>query len=501
MAESTTTSNANDSIKITAKNMRKLLALISDKYAVKSTTLAGYGITDAATSEQGKKADTAIQTITVNGVVQTKTNGTVEISAVGGGDANVQSDWNETNETSDAYIQNKPTSMPASDVYDWAKLPTKPSYSKSDVGLGNVDNTADADKEVKYAETAGNAGTVNGKTVETNVPENAVFTDTVYTHPTSGVSAGTYKSVTVDDKGHVTGGTNPTTLAGYGITDAASKTHNHNDTYYTESEIDTKLNAKLDTSLKGVSNGLAELDSTGRVPSSQLPSYVDDVLEYDSISKFPVTGETGKIYLDDATNLTYRWSGSGYIEISPSLALGETSSTAYRGDRGKIAYDHSQTAHAPSDAEKNVQSDWSVTDTSSDAYIKNKPTTLSGYGITDAAAKSHTHDDRYYTESEIDTKLNAKMDSSDIVSASLSIPTSAWAADTTYSAYGYKATVANSSITSADTVSITLSVASLAIAEAAYLSAGGETYNGGLYLYAKSVPKAALSGSMVIIKG
>ena len=57
-------------------------------------------------------------------------------------------------------------------------------------------------------------------------------------------------------------------------------------------------------------------------------------------SSFPSTGETGKIYIDTSDNKTYRWSGSAYVEISASLTLGETSSTAYRGDRGKTAYDH-----------------------------------------------------------------------------------------------------------------------------------------------------------------
>lgn len=98
----------------------------------------------------------------------------------------------------------------------------------------------------------------------------------------------------------------------------------------------------IPTSQKGAASGVAELDSTGRVPSTQLPSYVDDVLEYASRSNFPQTGEDGKIYIAEDTNLQYRWSGSQYVEISPSIALGETSSTAYRGDRGKAAYDHSQ---------------------------------------------------------------------------------------------------------------------------------------------------------------
>lgn len=85
----------------------------------------------------------------------------------------------------------------------------------------------------------------------------------------------------------------------------------------------------------------------GKVPSSQLPAYVDDVETYTNLAAFPVTGESGKIYIAEDTNLTYRWSGSAYVEISASLALGETSSTAYRGDRGKTAYDHSQTTGNP----------------------------------------------------------------------------------------------------------------------------------------------------------
>ncbi len=108
--------------------------------------------------------------------------------------------------------------------------------------------------------------------------------------------------------------------------------------------------AYIKSSLKGANNGVAELGSDGKVPSSQLPSYVDDVLEYDSQSKFPTSGETGKIYIAKDTNLTYRWSGTTYVEISASLALGETESTAYRGDRGKTAYDHSQSTHARTDA-------------------------------------------------------------------------------------------------------------------------------------------------------
>lgn len=89
----------------------------------------------------------------------------------------------------------------------------------------------------------------------------------------------------------------------------------------------------------GAASGVATLDDNGKVPASQLPSYVDDVLEYADRSSFPQTGETGKIYVDKSTNITWRWGGSDYVEISPSLALGETSSTAYAGDKGKALAD------------------------------------------------------------------------------------------------------------------------------------------------------------------
>jgi hypothetical protein len=98
----------------------------------------------------------------------------------------------------------------------------------------------------------------------------------------------------------------------------------------------------IPTTAKGTANGIAELDENGKVPSAQLPSYVDDVIEKENKAAFPTTGESGKIYVALDDNKTYRWSGSAYVEISPSIALGETSATAYRGDRGKIAYDHSQ---------------------------------------------------------------------------------------------------------------------------------------------------------------
>lgn len=235
-------------------------------------------------------------------------------------------------------------------------VPTKVSQLTNDAGYKTTDNNTTYDLgasasatngNVKINMTGSNSTTDSvsvkgsGSVVVTSDADGIITvtgTDTKYSHPNSGVTAGTYKSVTVNQQGHVTAGTNPTTLAGYGITDAVK------------------------SSEKGTTNGIATLGSDGKVLSAQLPSYVDDVIEgYLNSGKFykepehttEITGEAGKIYVDLTSNKTYRWSGSAFVVISETIALGETSSTAYRGDRGKIAYDHSQSAHAPSNAEVN----------------------------------------------------------------------------------------------------------------------------------------------------
>lgn len=176
-------------------------------------------------------------------------------------------------------------------------------------------------------------------------------------------------------------------------------TKNVNDlTYYTTtSDMNNALDDKLDASLKGAANGLAELDSNGKVPSSQLPSYVDDVVEgYYYNGKFyeeaahttEITGETGKIYVDLPTNITYRWGGSAYAEISASLALGETSSTAYYGDKGKTAYDHATDANRLTTAKSSAFYKFATT---AEGHIKSvtavAKSDLTGLGVEDASNK------------------------------------------------------------------------------------------------------------------
>lgn len=119
----------------------------------------------------------------------------------------------------------------------------------------------------------------------------------------------------------------------------AASSHTHSAANVTSGTFDiARIPSIPDSKITGISASKI----TGTIPAGNLPSYVDDVLEYDSKSVFPEEGEAGKIYIDKATNKTYRWGGSSYAEISASLALGTTSSTAFRGDYGNVAYQHAQ---------------------------------------------------------------------------------------------------------------------------------------------------------------
>ena len=173
------------------------------------------------------------------------------------------------------------------------------------------------------------------------------------------------------------------------LNNKAASSHNHSAANITSGTLDlARIPSITDAKITSVSASKI----TGTIPQANLPSYVDDVLEYSSKSSFPKTGETGKIYVDTTTNLTYRWGGSSYVEISPSLALGETSSTAFRGDRGKIAYDHSQATGNPHNL------------------------TLSNLGISATAAELNFVDG---VTSNIQTQLNAKANTSALASYAL----------------------------------------------------------------------------------
>lgn len=205
---------------------------------------------------------------------------------------------------------------------------------------------------------------VDGHSIKSNVPANAVFTDTTYDFSTGDSngqikvtpSNGSAQNISVKGLGTAayknipSSGNASTAQVVMGNDTRLTDSRNAKDVSawakaatkptYTASEV-----GAIASSLKGAANGVAELDSNGLVLTSQLPSFVDDVLEYTNKASFPTPGIAGKIYVDLSTNLIYRWGGSEYTEISPSLALGETSSTAYRGDHGKTAYTHATDAN------------------------------------------------------------------------------------------------------------------------------------------------------------
>ena len=204
--------------------------------------------------------------------------------------------------------------------------------------------------------------------------------------------------------------------------------YHHNAKYYadlTREVIDDTITSEAYTwssdKISGIFDVKADLVD-GKIPAAQLPSYVDDVEEYASVSVFPVIGESGKLYVALDTNRTYRWSGSIYVEVSESLALGETSSTAYAGSKGKQNADNiTALQNSVSDIEDKIPS----TASSSNQFATNAdlPTALDELTddathrlVTDTektdwnskAAGNHNHDDRYYTETEVDTLLSGK---------------------------------------------------------------------------------------------
>ena len=217
-----------------------------------------------------------------------------------------------------ADITDFPTSMPASDVHPWAKEATKPSYTKAEVGLGNVDNTADADKTVKRATTAGTADTANSVTWEN-----------------------------VKDK--------PTTFP--------VETHNHDDRYYTEAEVNSKLNGKVDNTEAGA-NGL-----------------------FSKLSVWTATPTDDTYFMRQDTDGTNQF---GRVKFSTIWNYIKSKADGTYQPKGSYA------------ASSHTHDDRYYTEAEVDGKLSGKSNT------------GHTHDDRYYTESEIESKLSGKADTKHI---------------------------------------------------------------------------------------
>lgn len=374
-----------------------------------------------------------------------------------------------------ADITDFPTSMPASDVPAWAKAATKPSYSKAEVGLGNVDNTADSAKSVKYAASAGSAGsattaaTANALKITELTTQNLDDTKTVglyFAGSTNGVknkptgvdafglevkktaggylvqvltegntnamktwirqfnasawsawahyfdsnhiptwsqvsgkpsfatvaTSGSYNdlsnkptiptipgslknpnALTISLNGTSQGAYDGSAVKNINITassvGAAASSHTHTKAQITDfptsmpaSDVYSwaKQSSKPSYTISEVSGNLPASRISGVIDAAHLPSYVDDVIEgYLNGGKFYTTksssgaysgeikAEAGKIYVDLSNNKTYRWSGSAYVVISETIALGTTHATAGYGDESRAAYNHSTSTGNP----------------------------------------------------------------------------------------------------------------------------------------------------------
>ena len=130
----------------------------------------------------------------------------------------------------------------------------------------------------------------------------------------------------------------------------------------------------------GIADGIATLDTTGKVPASQLPSFVDNVIEVDNISSAPATGEEGKIYVAKDTGKCYRWSGTMYTEISTSDIVTASDKNGYIKINGTDVKVY-----------ESVQADWNETDDTSPSYIKNKPNIPSGVIVDDTLSDTSTN--------------------------------------------------------------------------------------------------------------
>jgi len=211
--------------------------------------------------------------------------------------------------------------------------------TKAQVGLGSVDNTPDAAKSVASAAKLTTARTINGVAFD---------------------------------------GTSDITINAIDAT------------------------ARIAASEKGAANGVATLGADGKVPATQLPSYVDDVIEAETFASLPAIGEPSKIYVVLDTVKIYRWSGSAYIEISP------TSGTADAATRLATARTISATGDATwsvsFDGSADVSGPLTLADVATAGTYRSvsvnakglvtagtNPTTLAEYGITDAASSVHSH--------------------------------------------------------------------------------------------------------------
>jgi hypothetical protein len=271
-----------------------------------------------------------------------------------------------TNITLTADSATDTVTISADDVsVDWTQVQNKPdpvitlagdlsgSVTLTDLGSGTLTATIQPNSVALGTDTTGNyvAGVTQGTDVLVTGTAGEGWSPTISVDSASANTAS--KIVKRDASGNFSAGTITATLSGNATTATTLQTARtiNGVSFNGSANITIADSTKIPTTEKGVANGVATLGADGKVPSTQLPSYVDDVQEYTNLAGFPTTGEAGKIYVAINTNKTYRWSGSTYVYITSGAVdsvAGKTGVvTLVKGDVGLGNVDNTSDAAKP----------------------------------------------------------------------------------------------------------------------------------------------------------